>query len=124
MDCSKTEVFLAEWYRMCIGYKTYTQIETECKMHHACSMCVNCKKWVTENPEAAIEIVQEWSDAHPPKTRLSVLKEQYPRYEYRNTDGLPTICAGVLYGFSCGCTATNVHDCERCWNTPIEQGVQ
>ena len=119
MNCNKTETFFAEWERMCV----------EADFRGTCFLvqkgiavgCAHCEEYVRRNADKAIEIVQEWSDAHQPKTRLSVLKEQYPRYEYRNTDGLPTICAGVLYGFSCGCTATNVHDCERCWNTPVEQ---
>lgn len=123
MDCSKTVNFMMERSRMC-------------DMQESCADCVLRKfcevplgehlypVYEQETVEMAIKALQEWSDAHQPKTRLSLLKEQYPRYEYKNTEGLPVICAGVLYGFSCCCTATNVHDCERCWNTPIEQGVQ
>ena len=57
MDCSKTEVFLKEWRRMCKAV--------------GCSMCEiskkgrGCKIFLMCEPAEAIKIVQEWSDKHP-----------------------------------------------------------
>lgn len=99
MDCSKTEVFLSELKRM---------LKTEKNMAFF--------EWYSDRPENAIRRVQEWSDSHPVRTRLSVLKEQYPKLQLNKDDGLPTdICAGVLYGFEC----YDDDNCSTCWNTPI-----
>lgn len=120
MDCSKTKVFLSEWYRMCCSFDGNEQ---NCPVTLGCGVvqCNSCRQLAMTGGDI-VDIVQEWSDANQPKTRLSVLKEQYPRYKYKNTDGLPLICAGDLYGFSC--TALDIKDCERCWNAPIEDGEE
>lgn len=108
MDCSKTETFLHEWKRMCKANK--------------CNTCVlygvhgTCKNFILTKPEKAVEIVQEWSDSHPVRTRLIVLKEKFPKLII-DEDGLPSeICAGILYGFEC----YDGMNCVDCWNTPIE----
>lgn len=118
MDCSKTEVFLAELKRM----------------HKANKECITCPLGIRNNGEGctcdkflrtcgekAIKIVQEWSDQHPVKTRLSVLKEQYPNMQMR-LDGTPKVCCTYLYNTPFpeeGCTKEM---CMKCWNTPIEDG--
>ena len=114
MDCSKTEVFFKEWRRMC----------DEAEELHTCLLlqkgitvgCVNCEENVRKNADEAIKIIQEWSDANPIKTRLSVLKEQYPNL--KTYDGRVVFCAGELYVFSCGKRTS----CDDCWNEPIEDG--
>lgn len=113
MDCSKKEVFMKEWERLCQSVNDVY-----------CVGCVinkrrkgySCRKWVQYNHEEAVKIVQEWSDANPIKTRLSVLKEQYPNL--KTYDGRVVFCAGELYGFSCGKRTS----CDDCWNEPIEDG--
>ena len=42
-------------------------------------------------PERAVKIVEEWSAAHPRKTRQSVFLEQYPEAELIK-DGVISIC--------------------------------
>ena len=116
MNCNKTETFFAEWKRMC----EYTN-ETCPLIREGISVgCTFCEEKVLRNSDKAIKIVQEWSDKHPVRTRLSVLKEQYPNFIMRG-EGIPTTCAGLLYGWVSenGCD----NDCTKCWNTPIE-GVQ
>lgn len=104
MDCSKTEVFLAELKRM---LKTEDIVSFD---------------WDSTHPEDAVIQVQKWSDTHPVKTRLSVLKEQYPNILLNPDDGLPhDVCVGVLYGFE-DCEGGGNYDCEKCWNTPVEDG--
>lgn len=115
MDCSETTNFLNEWQRMC---KTVS-----------CGKCgLNgdgkaCKFFAQSNPERAIEIVQEWSDAHPEKTRLSVLKEAFPNAKMTK-DGLPFSCVSFLYGIKCPYFPSSLSNCKKCWDTPIEQEVQ
>lgn len=63
INCNVTINFLNEWGRMCD--------------HHECEVCafyndnshqeMSCDEFVTHCPEDAIEIVQKWSDVHPPK---------------------------------------------------------
>ena len=117
MDCSKTEVFLKEWERMC-------------KMV-GCSMCEiskkgrGCKIFLMYEPAEAIKIVQEWSDSHPIKTRLSVLKEHYPNARIA-LNGAPYACVKNLYDWVIECPSIKKRgyisdeDCLQCWNTPIE----
>ena len=120
MDCTKTVDFIKEKYRMCNS--------SRCK---DCNIGilkngknVNCETFVMEYIEESIKIVQEWSNSHPVKTRLSVLKERYPNVVLNKDDGLPyDVCAGVLYGFET-CEGEGNWDCTKCWNTPIEQGMQ
>ena len=117
MDCRKTEVFLAEWYRMCCGFDGK---ESKCPVTLGCGIvqCANCRQLAMTGGDI-IDIVQEWSDSHPVRTRLSVLKEKFPKAYINEDDGLPDeICAGNLYGFEC----YDGMNCVDCWNTPIEDG--
>ena len=120
MDCSKTEVFLAEWYRMCCSFDGK---EGKCPVTLGCGVvqCASCRQLAMTGGDI-IDIVQEWSDQHPVRTRLSVLKEQYPNLQFR-LDGTPRVCCTYLYNTPFpeeGCTKEM---CVKCWNTPIE-GVQ
>jgi hypothetical protein len=121
MDCSKTEVFFAELRRMCTFLGEEKQ---KCPLKKPGQSCgYTCFMRIIQNPAEAIKAVQEWSNTHPVKTRLSVLKEQYPNIVLNPDNGIPyDICAGVLYGFE-DCDDEGNYDCEKCWNTPIE-GVQ
>ena len=127
MDCSKTEVFLAEWKRFCTehGKKHYGE-RGICKKCALSTGFEHCNVFVTKYPERAIKIVQEWSDAHQPKTRLSVLKEHFPNYrrDDNGDPGEPEICAANLFGINCPYPVPGKGVCVKCWNTPIEQEVQ
>lgn len=81
-DCSKTEVFLAEWERMCDN--------TDCECCDAMSLvkrcgAISCNFAIMRNKEDAIEIIQKWSDSHPaPSTydhRIKCWNEPYYRQE-------------------------------------------
>lgn len=112
MDCSKTKVFFAELCRMCTSLEEEKQ---KCPLKKPGQSCgYTCFMRIIQNPAEAIKAVQEWSDANPIKTRLSVLKEQYPNL--KTYDGRVVFCAGELYGFSCGKRTS----CDDCWNEPIE----
>lgn len=124
MDCSRTEVFLAELKRMCANVggcykcKIYKLLEPH-------KPCIGGGGAFAKEPEKCIEIVQEWSDANQPKTRLSLLKEAFPNAKYCE-DEQPEACAGDLFGISCPIYEKEYiadNECMKCWNTPIE-GVQ
>lgn len=50
-----------------------------------------CYRWMFENPERAVKIVEKWSAAHPRKTRQSVFLEHYPDAKI-DDDGVIAIC--------------------------------
>lgn len=73
-----------------------------------------------QKPEEMIKTVQEWSDQHPVKTRLSVFLETFPNAVMKSEDALPISCARLIFGFD----KCEKKSCADCWNTPVEQGVQ
>lgn len=50
---------------------------------------------ITYNTEKVVKIVEEWSAAHPRKTRQSVFLEQYPEAKCLE-DGVIAICPAAL----------------------------
>ena len=112
MDCNVTRVFLKEWQRMCNAVGSCEN----CKLWKDRMPCVNNMGMFKNEPEKAIALVQQWSDRHPIKTRLSVFLEHYPNAVMKSS-ALPMSCAKWLFGFD-ECKNT----CEECWNTPIEDG--
>lgn len=48
----------------------------------------SCKNFEYENPERAVEIVENWSKAHPQKTQADLFFERYPNAERRG-NGMP-----------------------------------
>ena len=120
MDCGKTEVFFSELRRMCkeICGKEDFSCQDYCGIYKQKSVCARCSDWLWSNPLEAIKIVQEWSDAHPIKTRKSVFLEAFPN-ALTGKDGTPKVCVEYIFGGSC-----HSSNCNKCWNTPIEQGVQ
>lgn len=72
-------------------------------------------------PEQAIEAVQRWSDAHPPKTYLTQFLEHYPNVQLYDT-GLPKGVCPYNLGL------TDIDDCDnncvKCWNQIIEDSEE
>ena len=98
MDAVK---FVKEYLRMC------TKVDEceDCPVYKTDFCTVPTKERSQESAEEIVELVEEWSAAHPRKTRQSVFLEQYPesfvdesgvlmlcpRYiseELRNSDGM------------------------------------
>ena len=120
MDCNDTKVFLKEWQRMCDSVGSCEN----CKLHEHNMPCVNSRGIFKNEPEKAIAIVQEWSDAHQPKTRLSEFLEKYPKTKLYGASELPRFCVADLYGTTWEEMGMVGVGCADCWNTPMEQGVQ
>lgn len=72
MDAVK---FLQERARMCNSFSPDCE---GCRVDEAKPVMSECYRWMFKNHERAVKIVEEWSAAHPRKTRQSVFLEQYP----------------------------------------------
>ena len=92
MDAVK---FIKEMGRMCKKHLTTTvgTFEYECgDCLFLCEIDGSCYRGdLTEFPEEAVEIVEQWSKEHPIKTYKDDFLEKFPK------------------------------DCELCWNMPIEE---
>lgn len=72
MDAVK---FLQERARMCNSFSPDCE---GCRVDEEKPVISECYRWMFENPERSVKIVEEWSAAHPRKTRQSVFLEQWP----------------------------------------------
>lgn len=72
MDAVK---FVEERARMCNSFSPDCE---GCRVDEEKPVISECYRWMFENPERSVKIVEEWSAAHPRKTRQSVFLEQYP----------------------------------------------
>lgn len=75
------------------------------------------------NSEKAVKIVEEWSAAHPRKTRQSAFLEQYPYAKC--VDGISVLCPGWINTcFSCPVDGNNNVNCNTCrhefWMQEVE----
>ena len=82
MDAVK---FLQERARMCNSFSPDCE---GCRVDEAKPVMSECCLWMFENPERAIKIVEEWSAAHPRKTRQDVFLKQYPEAKLDGGDCL------------------------------------
>nr|DAP20947.1 MAG TPA: hypothetical protein [Caudoviricetes sp.] len=78
-DCSKTEVFLKEWNRMCDSSQDTCQ---QCYLYEMVNIGSSCHAAMRANPKQVIDAVQKWSNEHPshslPKTRQSEFLKIFP----------------------------------------------
>ena len=119
MDCNVTTNFLAELKRMHEANKECTTCPLGTRNNgEGCT----CDKFLRMCGEKALKIVQEWSDQHPVKTRLSVFLETFPNAVMKSKGDLPLSCARLIFGFDEN--ECEKKSCAECWNTPIEQEVQ
>lgn len=125
IDCSKTENYFNEKLRMTKRAKNGL-CKLGCSNCPLCSINNNkgqsCTAFEMLYPEKAIEIVQRWSDEHPPKTYLSEFLKHYPNALLKD-DGTPEICLSSL-GLTNYNGCRNGITCSECWNQPIEGGEE
>lgn len=114
MDAVK---FLQERARMCNSLSPGCE---GCRMNEEKPVTSGCYRWMLENPERAVKIVEEWSAAHPRKTRQRVFLEQYP--EASCVDNILVACPKVIdKNFSCSNTCFNCAECRReFWMQEVE----
>lgn len=83
MDAVK---FIEERNRMCDSY-------AGC---HSCPLFTEpCMGFRNVNVERVVSVVEEWSSAHPRKTRQSVFLEQYPEAQI-GANGVLDVCPAIL----------------------------
>lgn len=117
MDAVK---FVKEYLRMC----TNVDECEDCPVYKTDFCAVPAKERSQESAEKIVELVEEWSAAHPRKTRQSVFLEQYPNARVNINTGLLNVypCAieqGMENTFYCG--SISCADCRRkFWMQEVE----
>ena len=72
--------------------------------------------------EDVVKEVEEWSAAHPRKTRQSVFLEHYPKADVLN-NGVISLCPKLIEGYNpnAGCYDTDCYDCKtEYWMQEVE----
>lgn len=113
-DLSKnTLLFAKERRRMCTTVHC-----ADCEL--SVKKCTIGGVCVTEEEEKKIlQVVQEWSDAHPLRTYAKDFFEKFPDAE-KDYDSCPCTCRKLMYGEeSTNCERFN--SCIECWNSPMEE---
>lgn len=116
MDAVK---FIEEAKRMCNENISNC---AECCKGRACPINIPGANYT---PEERVKLVEDWSAAHPRKTRQSVFLEQWPDAD-KDKDGVCNICPKyVNRSVSCGgCDSTIFKKCEDCrrefWMQEVE----
>lgn len=118
MDANK---FMTEYQRMCASYTGCR----DCPLYTDNEQCIEIPSCFTkEFTDKVIKIVEEWSAAHPRKTRQSKFLEQYPEAR-TDTKGILRICPkfisadwGINYG---NCKHMLCSDCRiSYWSQEID----
>lgn len=122
-DCSNTEIYLKEFYRMCDTYFDDMCVGCPLKDEE-----ISCFYTIKDNIEHAISVVQKWSNSHPihkPKTFADMFFEQHPKavkVHYSDTT-IPAVKRCDVYGVSCDHMFICDDSCMReCWNEIYETG--
>ena len=116
MDAVK---FIEERRRMC---KSFAPDCKGCCVDEAKPVVDECFRWILDNPEMAVQIVEEWSAAHPRKTRQSEFLKQWPNADFCDDGYLSlapcSIDTRMTKGGSCG---SKCSDCRReFWTQEVE----
>ncbi|WP_102049045.1 hypothetical protein [Pygmaiobacter massiliensis] len=97
----------------------------ECPISSNCNgMDVECNNLRIYHPEKYVEIVENWSKAHPQKTQADLLLERYPN-AIKDSKNIPVVCPKCL-GEKAGCKTDEslMVDCALCrkkyWSAPVE----
>lgn len=109
-----------------------------CRFYHHAGDCYQCPAKDCEcsalegmvDDDNIVTIVEEWSAAHPRKTRQSVFLEQYPEARIDKATGVLTICPAELTKEcrddrgACGAYSLETCVCEPCrrnfWMQEVE----
>lgn len=119
MDAVK---FVKEYLRMC------TKVDDcgDCPVYKTDFCTVPAEERSQESAEEIVELVEEWSAAHPRKTRQSVFLEQYPEARI-DDNGVLDVCPAPIFhshrGDGGGCIDyhRSCPDCRReFWTQEVE----
>lgn len=114
MDAVK---FIEEHRRMC---RSFGNICKGCPANIDDEMCKFSPYSSEYGAAEQIKLVEEWSAAHPRKTRQSIFMEQYP--QAMCVDGILVACPKVVdKSSSCSTTCFNCAECRRdFWGQEVE----
>ncbi len=117
MDAVK---FLQERARMCNSFSPECE---GCRVDEEKPVMSECYRWMFENPERAVKIVEEWAKEHPRKTRQDEFLERWPGAIVE--DGVLILCPKVVMGRKAwmekGCGGTKCNSCRReFWMQEVE----
>lgn len=116
MDAVK---FVKEYLRMCGKFSGCE----ECPAFMTDFCKVNVEEQSQETAGEVVRVVEEWSAAHPCKTRQSVFLEQYPQADIDNT-GLLILCPKRISAdirVTADCLRQGCSDCRReFWMQEVE----
>ena len=118
MDAVK---FVKEYLRMC----TNVDECEDCPVYKTDFCTVPAKDRSQESAEEIVDLVEEWSTAHPHKTRQSVFLEQYPNARI-DSQAVIYVCPADAYGDKvCPKNEENFHmlccDCRHdFWGQEVE----
>lgn len=111
--------FVKELDRMCDSYEECAYCGLYRYMGNSVLTDIElCRFYCLSYPDVAQEVVQEWAEKNPVKTRLSVFLEAFPNAPL-NEKGIPMPCTALIFGDSVQCTEET--GCVGCWNKPIEE---
>ena len=109
MDAVK---FVKEYLRMC----TNVDECEDCPVYKTDFCAVPAKERSQESAEKIVELVEEWSAAHPRKTRQDVFLEQYPESDI-DLNGILDVCPAPIFRShrsSRGGCSDFYKDCNEC----------
>lgn len=105
--------------------KEVNRMTNKCKINcKDCAFDSHCADMKRDEPGKYVEIVENWSKAHPQKTQADLFFERYPNaVKYEN--GIPEILPcdiGILCENSAECC--KFESCDDCrkkyWSAPVE----
>lgn len=89
-----------------------------------CEFKSGCIDMKLDEPEKYVEIVENWSKAHPQKTQADLSFERYPN-AVKDENGIPEMLP-CYFGFLCEnsaecCKFESCDDCrKKYWSAPVE----
>jgi len=116
--------FIKERSRMCESF--YPDCEG-CRIDEVKPVINTCVSWVINNAEKAVQIVEDWSTAHPRRTRQNMFLSLFPTGQL-DESGILAVCpAGVDVkrrdpdGAGCGNVYKSCATCRReFWTQEVE----
>ena len=118
IDCMRTAKYMQERKRMCKKQRKSGCIHYS--FHNRIENCI-VKDIEDADINRAIRIVQDWSNANPPRTIMTELLKKYPNTSIK--DGVPDFCPSVL-GLTLYCNGnyqSTSQACIDCWSKPVKK---
>ena len=81
---------------------------------------LSCWAFSKSSPQTAVNIIEEWSQENPAKTRLQDFLEKYPKAHLCKNGFPPFRPAALGYCGESICSNCKILDVD-CWNMPLEE---